>query len=113
MIFVYYYNAKERPATADEMLWAAIYFWFGWMVIVCLDYGGMTSSSYQGTLGKLAMGIQVCDLDGRPIGFGRALLRELAKILSSIFLIGFLTALFTEKKQALHDILLQTLVVKG
>lgn len=109
----YYARVQGRMATPDEIATAVLYFYFGWLAVVLGYYGGMISSSHQATLGKMALGIKVCDLDGRPIGFGRAIARELAKILSSIFLIGFIMAAFTEKKQALHDILLQTLVVKG
>lgn len=109
----YYGFAQQRAPTKEEFASAIQIFRIAWLVIVFLYYPAMTSSSYQGTLGKLALGIKICDLDGRPIGFGRAIVRELAKILSLISLIGFFLAAFTEKKQALHDILLQTLVVKG
>ncbi len=107
-----YVSSQGRQVTPEDIAAAVMYCYIGWVVFTYLYYAGMTSSSHQATLGKLAMGIRICDLDGRPIGFGRALLRELAKILSSFFLIGFIMAFFTEKKQALHDIMLQTLVVK-
>ena len=112
-IGLYYGIAEKRPATQEELASAIRIFYVLWLVVVLIYYGGMTSSSYQGTLGKVAMGIKICDLDGRPIGFGRGILRELAKIPSSIFLIGFIMAFFTEKKQALHDILVKTLVVRS
>ena len=76
-------------------------------------YAVMESSSYQATVGKIALGIKVTDTAGRPLGFGRALGRNVAKILSALILyIGFLMAAFTERKQALHDIVAGTLVVK-
>ena len=60
-----------------------------------------------------ALGIQVTDLQGNRVSFGRALGRTLAKILSAIILyIGFIMAAFTEKKQGLHDMVAGTLVVK-
>jgi uncharacterized RDD family membrane protein YckC len=74
----------------------------------------MESSPKQGTLGKMALGIVVTDMDSRRISFGRATGRYFAKILSGLILgIGFLMVAFTEKKQGLHDILAGTLVVKG
>ena len=74
----------------------------------------MESSAKQATLGKMALGIRVTDLDGNRIGFGKATGRHFAKILSALILgIGFLMAAFTERKQALHDILADTLVVIG
>jgi uncharacterized RDD family membrane protein YckC len=72
----------------------------------------MESSSKQSTLGKMALGIVVTDMDGRRISFGKANGRYWAKILSAlIFCIGFMMAGFTEKKQGLHDIMAGTLVV--
>ena len=66
----------------------------------------MISSDKQATLGKRAVGIVVTDLEGNRITFGRATGRYFGKYLSSlILLIGFIMAAFTEKKQALHDIM--------
>ncbi|MGH2921595.1 MAG: RDD family protein [Gaiellaceae bacterium] len=71
------------------------------------------SSESQATVGKMALGIQVTDLQGNRISFGRALGRTFAKILSALILyIGFIMAAFTEKKQGLHDMIAGTLVVK-
>ncbi len=73
----------------------------------------MESSSQQATLGKIALGIMVTDLSGNRISFARASGRHFTKILSGIILyIGFIMAGFTEKKQALHDIIADCLVVK-
>ena len=72
----------------------------------------MESSPNQGTIGKMALGIKVTDLDGNPISFGRALGRNAAKFISAIILlIGFIMAAFTARKQALHDMIAGTLVV--
>jgi uncharacterized RDD family membrane protein YckC len=78
-----------------------------------LYFAFMESSDRQATLGKMAMGIVVTDLEGNKIGFGRATGRYFAKILSAlILLIGFIMAAFTAKKQGLHDMIASTLVVK-
>ena len=82
--------------------------------ITWLYYAFMESSSKQATLGKMALGIIVTDLEGRRIGFGKATGRHFAKILSALIIgIGFLMVAFTQRKQGLHDILAGTLVVKG
>ena len=71
------------------------------------------SSSKQATLGKMALGIVVTDYDNKRISFLKAFGRLLGKIPSSIMLnFGYMMAGFTERKQALHDILAGTLVVK-
>lgn len=73
----------------------------------------MESSSAQATLGKQALGIKVTGLDYQQISFGRATGRHFAEYLSGLtFLIGYIMAAFTKKKQALHDIIAGTLVVK-
>jgi len=72
----------------------------------------MESSKYQGTLGKMAVGIIVTDLDGKPITHGQAGLRYLAKTFCAFIGLGYLMAGITEKKQALHDMLTSCLVIK-
>jgi uncharacterized RDD family membrane protein YckC len=73
----------------------------------------MESAPQQATLGKMALGLKVTDLQGEPISFARATGRYFGKIVSSlIFFVGFMMTGWTEKKQALHDIMAGTLVVK-
>jgi uncharacterized RDD family membrane protein YckC len=64
--------------------------------------------------GKMALGLQIIDKNGGTISFARATGRYFAKILASgmIFMIGYIMAGFTAKKQALHDIICDTYVVK-
>jgi uncharacterized RDD family membrane protein YckC len=82
-------------------------------ILQWLYFALMESSSWQATLGKKALGLEVTDLEGRRIGFGRASGRFFGKILSALILwIGFIMAGFTEKKQALHDMLAGTLVIR-
>jgi uncharacterized RDD family membrane protein YckC len=78
-----------------------------------LYYALMESSSNQGTLGKMALGLTVTDQAGQRISFGRATGRFFAKILSAmILLIGFFMIGWTARKQGLHDMIAGTLVVK-
>jgi len=75
---------------------------------------GLTSSNFQGTLGKKILGLKVVDLDGKKITFGRASGRWLASILSGFILgIGYLMVAFTAKKQGLHDMIAGTYVIKA
>ena len=77
-------------------------------------FGLMESSSKQATLGKMAMGLKVTDLDGQRIGLVKAINRNLGKIISYVLLgIGFFMAGFTKKKQGLHDKMVATLVVRS
>ncbi len=73
----------------------------------------MESSVRQATVGKLAMGIIVTDLNGGRITVVAALLRYVGRFVSALVLmIGYIMAAFTEKKQGLHDIIASTLVLK-
>ena len=73
----------------------------------------LQSSARQATLGKQLLGLKVVTVDGERISMLRSLGRELGKILSSIPLgIGFLLAAFTGRKQALHDMVASTTVVR-
>ena len=83
------------------------------MLAFWLYFALMESSSRQATLGKRALSIKVTDTNGDRISFGRASGRHFAKGISGVaFYIGFLMAGFTERKQALHDFIASTLVVK-
>lgn len=82
-----------------------------WLFSSLVYFSVMESSGRQGTIGKGIMGIKVGDANGDQIGFGRAILRHFAKIISYlILLIGFIMAAFDEKKQALHDKIVRTYV---
>ena len=83
------------------------------LILNWLYFAFFESSAWQATLGKKALGLEVTDLAGRRISFGRATGRFFGKILSwATLTIGFIMAGFTEKKQALHDILAGTLVIR-
>ena len=80
----------------------------GWLYFALFE-----SSALQATPGKKALGVKVTNEHGGRVGFGRATGRHFAKILSGCTIgIGYIMAGFTEKKQALHDIVAGTLVVK-
>jgi uncharacterized RDD family membrane protein YckC len=87
--------------------------WAANEVIKLLYHSFMESSKYQGSVGKMALGIIVTDTQGQKLDFGKALVRNLCKIISNLTLaVGYIMAGFTEKQQALHDVIAGTLVVK-
>ncbi|HXM94979.1 MAG TPA: RDD family protein [Candidatus Dormibacteraeota bacterium] len=88
---------------------ASIAFLAGWLYHAMLE-----SSDWQATLGKRAMGLIVTDLAGQPISFARASARYFAKIISSLIPlgIGYILAGFTPKKQAIHDMITNCLVLR-
>jgi uncharacterized RDD family membrane protein YckC len=91
------------------LLLGALFFSSTWLYEALL-----TSSSWQGTVGKRLCSLQVTDLEGNRISFARATGRFFGKFLSRMIMhIGFIMVAFTERKQGLHDLLAGTLVRKS
>ncbi|TKB97432.1 RDD family protein [Pedobacter cryotolerans] len=71
------------------------------------------ASIKQATIGKRLMDIKVGDLFGNRLDIGTSILRNFAKILSTLPLfIGYLYCFMNKKQQCLHDVMANTLVVK-
>ncbi len=86
--------------------------WLLTIVSGWLYFALMESGKHQATLGKMAMGIKVTGSHGEHIGFARATGRFFGKMISGMTLyFGFYMAGFTQKRQALHDLLANTFVV--
>jgi uncharacterized RDD family membrane protein YckC len=92
------------PAAVNQI--ASILIW--WLYAAFQE-----SSVHQATLGKRAVGIVVTDTMGQRITFARATGRHFGQYISGLILgIGYLMAAFTQRKQALHDIMAETLVIR-
>jgi uncharacterized RDD family membrane protein YckC len=112
LVFVSLIFLGSTPGSIDnngaQLLWYVF-----WGLMFWGYFAGLESSSLQGTLGKAALGIVVTDYRGQRVNFGRATGRHFAKWISALILgIGFLMAAFTPRKQALHDMVSGSLVVK-
>ena len=106
-------NAQGFPVPSGINVAIGLILGLGQIVAYWLYFAMQESGTHQATLGKRAIGIKVVDLGGGPVGFAQATGRHFAKILSGCILyIGFIMAAFTEKKQGLHDMMANTLVVK-
>ncbi|MBK1438738.1 RDD family protein [Parapedobacter sp. ISTM3] len=99
-------NAKESVPTLLVGLILVPVFKF----VLCVITEG---SQKHASIGKMLIGIKVTDEQGRPIGYGKALLRNLAKIVGVVTLgIGFFTGFLDRRQQCLHDKIAGTLVIK-
>lgn len=94
----------------------AVFIMFGVasLVVTWLYHALMESSEWQATLGKKVLGLVVTDMDGRRISFWRATGRHFGKIVTNMVpaFIGYIMAGFTEKKQALHDMIAGCLILQ-
>ena len=97
------------PDTANTSRLISVSAAISWAYFALLE-----SSPAQATLGKIALGIKVTDAGGGAITFRRASVRYFCKSLSTLVLgVGWLLAAFTPRRQALHDLLSGTLVVRA
>jgi uncharacterized RDD family membrane protein YckC len=82
-------------------------------VVTIIYFSIFESLAPQATPGKMIIKLEVTDVDGKRLSFIRALIRNIAKLISGLFFnIGFLLAAFTGRKQAFHDIVAGCLVVR-
>jgi uncharacterized RDD family membrane protein YckC len=91
--------------------------WFGIISLLVgahwLYYAGFEASSLQATPGKLAMGLRVCDEQLQRLTLRRSTIRYISHFLSALlFYFGYLISFFTSRRQTLHDLISDSLVVR-
>jgi len=116
-----------QPGESPEALKDALGVQFMLTVLLILLAGSasyfssLEASSWQGTLGKKALGLYVTDLAGNRISFGRSSVRFFAGKFTAMGVPGFgiiyffvscLCAGVTPRKQALHDMIAGCLVLR-
>jgi uncharacterized RDD family membrane protein YckC len=109
--------ARQNQEPTPELIAALVSTVFGFVLIAMVGQwlyeALLTSSSWQGTIGKKVLSLKVTDESGNRISFARATGRFFGKVLSHLMLhIGFIMAAFTQRKQALHDMIAGTLVLR-
>jgi len=113
LLISFLYRAGNPPKNDAEDIFMA----FG---DVCMDFtvwwvytAVLLSSPWQATVGKKVCGLKVVNHEGNRITFGRATGRYFASVLSVVTLfIGFVMIAWTSKRQALHDLIAETFIVK-
>jgi uncharacterized RDD family membrane protein YckC len=110
-------NAGNDPAAIFAT--AGFVMFFSLLLLILLGglwlyYALLESSNWQGTVGKKALGLIVTDLDGRRVSFARATGRFFSRLITGLvpLMIGYILAGITAKKQALHDMIAGTLVLR-
>lgn len=85
----------------------------GWIIGV-FYHGIMESQGKQASYGKRALGIKVCNDEGRKISVLNAMIRNAGKLFSAIpFFAGYIYIFISKKNQALHDILSNAVIVQS
>jgi len=119
---VRYGNQNPNPMVIMMAILPRIFFILLVVLVASwLYWAAMESSEWQATLGKKALGLYVTDLGGSRLSFGKASGRFFAgrgiSFVPSIgglyYLIDCIMAGFTEKKQALHDMIAGCLVQRN
>jgi uncharacterized RDD family membrane protein YckC len=110
-------NAGNDPAAIFAT--AGFVMFFSLLILILLGglwlyYALLESSNWQGTVGKKALGLIVTDLEGRRVSFARATGRFFSRLITGLvpLMIGYILAGITAKKQALHDMIAGTLVLR-
>jgi len=82
-------------------------------LLVAFFYYSWLNANGRQTVGKKIFGLLVVDASDNPISFLRSLVRTVGYSVDSlIYSIGHLLMLITPKKQALHDLLTQSYVIR-
>ena len=107
-------NGRPDPAVFAGLLMIILLFAGLSILIQWLYHAYLESGEKQATWGKQALGLYVTDLTGNPVSFGRASGRFFGKIITGMIplAIGYIMAGFTERKQALHDMIAGCLVLR-
>ena len=80
---------------------------FSWLYFTLLN-----SSQWKGTLGKKVVGIKIVDNQYQKISFKQANVRFFTSLLSFLLPPLYLTVVFTKKKLAIHDMIVNTIVIE-
>jgi uncharacterized RDD family membrane protein YckC len=107
-------NGHPDPAIVGGFIMMLLVFASVSILLQWLYHAYLESGEKQATWGKQALGLYVTDLTGNPISFGRASGRFFGKIVTGMIPlgIGYIMAGFTERKQALHDMIASCLVLR-
>ncbi|TYS19755.1 RDD family protein [Rossellomorea vietnamensis] len=103
------FRALDLSLMKDDMfapisILSAIIF-YGYFVLMTRYFGQ--------TLGKMAFGLKVIELDGKTLQWSTILFRELiGRFISASFFVLYIVVAFTNKKQGIHDLFADTTVIR-
>ena len=84
-----------------------------WLLLLLATYGAVMWKLRGTTVGGIVFGLKVVRLDGRPIDWATAIVRALGCFLSMVVAgLGFIWIVFDDERQAWHDKIAGTVVVR-
>ena len=103
------FGAPQPVSTAfsTEVAWP-------WLLILWLAYWTVPEAFFGATPGKLWVGLRVVRVDGRPLGVSEVVARNVMRLidaLPTLFLVGGIAVLASDKTQRLGDMVAGTTVV--
>jgi len=115
-----YYDSSYNDAYENAVI-KILFYYLLMTAAQILIYAFMESSSWRGTPGKRIMKLQITDNAGNPISFGKALIRNVIKLLIGAFsgigngIVIFIYAIaqiisYTQTKKFFHDQLSNTVI---
>ncbi len=99
---------EQRARALAGLLSALVWLLVGWFY----EAKGVSGPRWA-TPGKRLLGLRVASLQGERLNFGQATVRHCTKYLSAFgLMLGFLMAVFDQRRQALHDRVAGTVVLR-
>jgi len=102
-------TAVEVLTDSGQSLWLESAVVYGVWAVYSIPFW---STRWHATPGKRLCGLIIVTADGCELSWNRALLRYVAAMVSEIVIVGPLLVAFTERRQGLHDLIAETVVVK-
>jgi uncharacterized RDD family membrane protein YckC len=112
LLKIHQFNRFDYGLTTVEMFSIVLKQTSITLIVNAIYFAAWESSVNMASPGKMALKIYVTGSAGNRLSFIRVFGRNIGKNVSSIILgIGYLMCLWTDKKQCLHDIMADTVVV--
>ena len=114
-IVIYFFNSSYPYNEYDSLIRESQYKSRGFLLGLIVDFSYTTylmQHQIQATLGMQAMNLKITKDNGNKAEFGTLLLRYFVSIFSSVLLkLGYIYAIFNNKKQTVHDYVAGTIVI--
>ena len=100
---------SQNSALISDFVKDKIYYYYALMTMYQIFF----IHKYSTTLVKMALKLEIIAENGEKISASQIWLRSFVRLISGNFLyLGFVLALFTQKRQTLHDYFAKTIIIR-